>query len=445
MPFILFLAISFTQIQASWAEFGSIVDIGLAGDFYFTRQSANNGQGFVNLLIQNTWSKSQLWIDVGAGGLVGATASSYVKAPQFYYRLGQLGKTHLTIGRALYDWSQADEFWNLGLVQPIFKWNQARPEFQGLTGVFVSTPIVDNVFEFTLFGSYLFLPSQGPSYELSNGQLTSSNPWFNDPVQVLNLSGQKVDLNFDVAVPRTQDVILKKSFGFLMGSPRNKKGWLMSAFYLNKPRNDLILPFEGVLNLSTFNGDITVKPRVARHQVAGADFGWNFHNSKTIVSWLYEGGIKYDYPLGTTYPILPDQNIFSINQLLRLSNTQKIWLGYINTNHRDTALGGVYASTSITTFLNRNRFNDALKLMWKGLLFKTKSLYRVNASLSYTQNLRNDSMWISTDIRWAVHKGLELFSQCDFFGGSSQTLISRDFISTYQNNDRCLVGGHYAF
>ena len=78
------VVILFSNLSTAHGEFGSIVDVGMGGDMYFTNNSANNGQGFVNLLIQNTWSRSQIWLDVGAGGLVGETATSYVKMPQFY-------------------------------------------------------------------------------------------------------------------------------------------------------------------------------------------------------------------------------------------------------------------------------------------------------------------------------------------------------------------------
>jgi hypothetical protein len=433
------------SLHPAQAEFGSIVDIGIGGDLYFTNESANNGQGFVNLLIQNTWSSSQLWLDVGAGGLVGDTATSYVKVPQFYYRLQDDTGNHITLGRARYDWSFADEFWNMGLTQPVFKWNQARPETQGLTGLFVHLPLVEKTFEVTLFASKLFVPTQGPSFELTDGQLTSSNPWFNEPVQVVNLAGEPADLSFDVDVPRTQDVVLQDSFGFLVGSPQVKKGWLFKAFYLNKPRNDLVLPFEGALNLTTFNGDIRVLPQVAQHEVMGVDFGWNFINSKTVVSWVYEADIRYDIPQGTTFPTLPDQNVVSLTQLFRLNNRHKLWFGYINVERTPTQVGGVFANSPISTYLNRNRFEEAAQIKWDGIVYRTPSNQQISASLAYTHSLQRDNIWISSDIRWVLSKGLEVFNQCDFFGGSEDTIVAADFLGTFQNNDRCFVGGQYAF
>jgi hypothetical protein len=446
-PWLLGVFAGLFQLGVAQADFGSIVDIGLGGDFYFTDESANNGQGFVNLLIQNTWSESQLWVDVGAGGLVGDTASSYVKAPQLYYRQGAIDSPyHVTVGRALFDWSHGDEFWNMGITQPIFKWNEARPETQGLTGLFLGGPIIKDALELNIFWSPLFIPTQGPSFEVSNGNLTSSNPWFNDPVEVLVLAGnERADLNYEIQYPNAIDVIDQTSYGARLSTPQNKKGFLFNAFYLNKPRNDLILPFEGALNLSTFTGDISVIPRVARHQVTGADLGWNFARMKSVVSWVNEADIDYDIPDGTTFPILPDQNIFSFVNLFRLTKTQRLWLAYINVDREPTQIGGLFSGSQISTFANRNRFEEAARVKWEGLMFKKKGIYKVKASMAYNQSLANDNIWISTDIKWALYKGVEVFSQCDFFGGSEETIIGNDFMSTYQNNDRCFLGGHYAF
>jgi hypothetical protein len=428
-----------------WAEFGSIVDIGLAGDLYFNNSSANNGQGFVNLLIQNNWSESQLWVDVGAGGLVADAATSYIKAPQLFYRMGNTNRTHVIVGRYRHQWSQLDSFWDLGMTQPLFRWNQAMPEEQGLTGVFVKTPLFSDSLMLTLFGSYLFIPSQGPSFNLSNGKITSSNPWFSDPIEILNLSGEKATVNYDIAIPKTQDVIFKSSIGVQLATPDNKKGFQFNSFFLNKPRNDLVLPFEGFLNLTTFNADIKVAPQVARHSVAGLDFGWQTYYTKTVLSWLYESKVNFQAPDNSTFPIIPEQNIFSLQEKVRLTSSQRMWLGYIYVNREDNKTGGVFSNSSISTFLNRNRFDEALQIKWEGLLFKTDSQYRVKATLSYVQSIKRDNIWLNADLRWSAYKGFEVFTRLDFFGGSTKTIASYDFLSTYQNNDRILIGGHYAF
>lgn len=439
------IALFILSWRSAQAEFGSIVDIGLAGDIYFTNESANNGQGFVNLLIQNTWSESQLWVDLGAGGLVGDTASSYVKVPQLYYRWGAEDRVHWIVGRYRQEWSHGDQVWDLGLTQPIFRWNEAMPEQQGVTGLFLKIPMLNKDFQVTLFASGLFLPTQGPSYELINGRLTSSNPWFAAPVEAISLAGQKAELNFNINIPKTQDIVFNKSFGVQFASQPNKKDLLFNAFYLDKPKNDFMLPFEGVLNLSTFNGDITVLPQLARHRVGGVDVGWNFVNAKTVLSWIHESSVDYTPLANTTYAVIPQQDIFSFNQLFRLSPSQRLWISYIQVERDNTRLGGVYSNAAVDAYSYRNRYENTLRLKWEALLYRSLNQYKVQSTFAYNQSMLRDTMWLSARLDWSVYKGLQVFNQCDFFGGSAKTIVSQDLMSAYQNNDRCLVGGHYAF
>ena len=431
--------------QSLYADFGSIVDIGMAGDFYFSDGSANNGQVFANLLIQNTWSDSQLWVDVGAGGLVGDTAHSYIKAPQLFYRMGKRSKFNIVVGRELNDWSYLDSHWNMGMTQPLFKWDTAQPEEQGLTGIFVNIPVVEDTLDITLFGSYMYLPTQGASYQLTDGELRSSNPWFSSPIEAITLSGERIDLNYSLTVPKAQDVVFKPSYGLQIGTPISKMGFIASAFYLNKPRNELVLPFEGALNLSTFKGDINILPQVANHQVAGLDIGAKYSIGKTVLSWVREFGIDYDVPLNTTYPVLSDQDIYSLATVFSVSKKQRVGLSYIKVDRQDTLVEGLFSSTQIDAYAARNRFEEAARVYWEGLLAKVSSKYRVKTKLMYTQSLQKDNVWVSADVRWAASRGLEFFTHCDFFGSSKDQIVGEDFISTYQNNDRCLVGGHYAF
>ena len=129
------------------ASFSSLVEIGLAGDFYIVNEIDNNAQGFASLTLDNSWDSEQLRFELGSGGLVGDTATSYLIAPQIFYRTGNEGQ--LTIGRALHDWSYLDNSWNMGLTQPLWTWAAARPEAQGLTGLFVDIPFFNRELAFT--------------------------------------------------------------------------------------------------------------------------------------------------------------------------------------------------------------------------------------------------------------------------------------------------------
>ncbi|MCB0379287.1 MAG: hypothetical protein KDD33_12410 [Bdellovibrionales bacterium] len=441
---MLFIPLLFA-FEGAQAKFGSIVDVGLAGDFYFSKESANNGQAFANLLIRNDWSDSQFYVDVGGGGLIADSGHTYIKAPQFYYRGGSKQNLQWTLGRSLHNWSFLDSHWHMGLTQPLFLWNGAHPEEQGLTGAFLTIPLMNDTFEVTAFASYLFIPTQGASYEFTDGKITSSNPWFVEPVQAVSFSGNRIDLNYQLNTPKTQDVVFRASYGLSIGTPMNRKGWLINAFYLNKPANDLVLPFTGGLNLSTSQGDIDIRPEVARHQVTGLDAGWSGRSYKFVASWLHEFEHKYAIPADSTYPILPDQDIFSLGTRYLISHSQRIWLSYLHVDRKKTGIEGLFSSAQIDTYVKRNRFEKALQLKWQGLLFKSSRGYSVKSMMALYFDPDTDNTWITSDFRWAALANTEVFVQCDLFGSSHTEYLGKDFISTYQNNDRCLVGGHYAF
>ena len=439
---VLFVFLTFFYHLAE-AKFQSSVNVGLLGDFYFQR-NIHNAQGFIDVFMGHKGIENEFWLDIGAGALVGTTSQSYIKIPQFYYQMNFTKRIHLIVGRYLNQWSYLDDHWMTGMIQPLFKWNMALPEKQGLTGLFLKLHLTDNI-DLTFFSSYLFLPSQGPVYELVNGRVVSSNPWFAQPVRVMNFLNQEIELRYNVNAPKTSDVIFRPSYGGRVGTSYDKTGWLLSAFYFNKSKNDLITPFNGHLNLTTFEGDVTIQPTVARHDVLGLDVGWNFGYLKSLISWLHESRIYYRRFPDFTYPVIPRQDLFSIFQWIRLSKSQSLSLSYLKVIREPNKIEGIFSDSQISTFLSRNTFENTVRLKWEGRFLESVDRSFLKTSFSYFQSFIVDHAWVSVDFQWFLNKRVALTSRCDFFGGYNQSPVDADFISQFQNNDRCLVGGSYAF
>ncbi len=425
------------------AEFHSSVNVGLLGDFYFQR-SMHNAQGFIDVLMENKGINDEFWLDIGAGALVGDNTRSYVKIPQFYYQIGFRDKAHLVLGRRLQKWSYLDDYWMMGMIQPLFKWNMALPEKQGLMGIFLTLPLTENI-KLALFSSYVFLPSQGPVYELVNGEITSSNPWFMQPVRVIEFLNHETKLRYNVSSPKTTDVIFRPSYGGKVGTSYDKKAWLFNVLYFSKPKNDFIVPFNGHLNLTTFYGDITIQPTVARHNILGVDFGWNFDIFRILFSWLHESHISYRRLPDFTHPVIPEQDMFSLVQWVRLSDSQSLSMAYLQVIRESNKVEGLFSNSRIGTFLSRNTFENTLQFKWEGKFQRSGDQYRLRSYISWFQSLVVNHAWVSADIRWSFNRSIEFTGHCDFFGGYRQAPVDGDFISQFQDNDRCLVGGNYAF
>ena len=430
--------------MAALAEFRSSVDFGVAGDLYFVEENSNNGQAFANIFVESAGKNSRLWVDIGAGGLIAEAGHTYIKAPEVYFQWGRKSFASLYLGRWRNQWSIADSHWNLGFTQPVFAFDASRPEIQGLSGVFIDLPKMGK-FRMTLFGSQLFLPSQGASYELADGRLTSSNPWFVAPVEAVGFSGEEFILNYEIDTPDITKIVSQSSGGLGLKYNERDNGVFSGLFYLYKPKNDLLLPFEGNLNLSTFRGDVVVQPIVAQHHTAGIDMGWRNDFVEVVASTIYEGGVELNGPANTTYPEIPDQNLYSGLAKLNHRGNHQLWLSYMKIEREETEVLGVFAGNDITVFSARNRFDHAIRLELRDGFLTKNGVQTLKTRAAYTYDPEDEASWISASASWRALASLEIFSQCDFFGSTRKVSDGNDIIDKFQNNDRCLLGGSYAF
>ena len=71
-------------------------------------------------------------LDMSAKFVVGNSVLNYVNIRELYskFRIGE--QSELNVGRKLMNWSAIDNIWNLGVIQPQFKWNPLNPQNQGL-------------------------------------------------------------------------------------------------------------------------------------------------------------------------------------------------------------------------------------------------------------------------------------------------------------------------
>ena len=120
------------------------------------------------------------------------------------------------------------------------------------------------------------------------------------------------------------------------------------------------------------------------------------------------------------------------------------WGGLFVDRKPDSLIGPFSSSDDVSSLSLRNRFEKAVQLSWSGPFLPSLD-YGLRASLSYTHSFIQNDIWLNASVRGSLNSGVEVFALCDFFGGPGEILVSQDFISTYQNNDRCLLGTHYVF
>lgn len=248
----------------------------------------------------------------------GQPVLNYVNVKEIYF-LQSAEQVNIIYGRSLTPWSGLDEAWNLGLFQPQFRWNSLNPSSQGLVGIFLNNSEHRGAqnFSFLIFGSPVFLPDQGPSYELKGGEFQSSNPWFNPPPQNIEFNGQLLRIDYSVNVPKTSDVLFQSVYGAQLGYTFDS-GYFIKAAYMSTPSHQIALTYKAVLVADRVKVDIVpviyrenncsldmgyqesrggIKLNILANQpqMIGHELNYNYPEIKSSVAWGPEAHLNMDY------------------------------------------------------------------------------------------------------------------------------------------------------
>lgn len=429
------------------ASFDPYFDLSLLGDFYPTKTSSefNNGQlhGRFKLLSQKEFSKT--YLDLGAGLLVGEKAENYFILPQAYFTYQKNDQFNVTFGRTVKNFSQLDTYWMMGDILPLFRWDAARPEAQGLAGLFMTYKPSQNV-QFDLFGSYLFLPTQGPSFSIIDGKLTSGNPWFSSPVDALLVSGTTFDLNYSVNTPNISDIIFKPAVGLsVLFQTDDETLWMRSGYFL-KQRNDLITPFEGTITTPPAQvGDVDVYPVVANHKITTLDIGakgetWNF-----TLSGLYESDVRFDKQPTWIYPQYSDQYKVSFNALFKINSFQSFEMGGLRTFNNQVTVQG-FGSATVDVFSFRNQYDNAVDLRLTSVFFPRQQGFLIKTKARVAYDYKAETTMASLEAIYSPRVDISGFVRADFFGGRRPAAESyNNLLTNYLNKDRIQTGVKYVF
>ena len=248
------------------------------------KEQRKNFQSFGARILQND-RKDIFQADVEAQFAVGSTQMSTLGLHELY-----LQSENFKVGRAKDSWSLADREWKLGVVEPVMRSRPLDPQTQGLIGLFLEADF--SGFRGVLFASPIFLPEQGPSYEITNGQIVSQDPWFQRPPSYVKIfdNHPEEQINYNIKKPGESQVVLQKEFGGMIQSPREYP-WFFQSSYLYKPNNQIALTYRGYKDLSAAQIDrvnVDILPQVFYHHVASADFGWRKKAHLAALSVIYD-------------------------------------------------------------------------------------------------------------------------------------------------------------
>ncbi len=387
-----------------------------------------------------SFSEQTLKMDISAGVAVGAPLLNYLNIPEIYVETRQSENEVFFIGRKRLLWSELDAQWDFGIWEPLFKWNPLAPERQGLTGFFwqLDRPYVS----FTLFASPFFIPDQGPSFEIKDGQFVKGNPWFRRPPESIRIWQEATAIEYQFQRPSESQVVLQNSFGTKVsfGDPQGLRAQLSYVF---KPINQLAVGYQGSLDLAQLKGNVDLMPQVYYHSLFGGDVVYKAATTRMGVSYIYEMPTKDNtFDSSWTHPIYtPAQLVapFIEWDLGRVAfNIQRldIFGGQVSEE-------GELANPNGTPLMARYPFRQAnqISMLTSWAFAKAR---RLIGKVSYTAPDNGDFQLVRFNAKLRLSGLWSLIAEAQVVKAAEKSEGLNE-ISQFENNDRLMLGAGYVF
>lgn len=365
---------------------------------------------------------------------MGQTALSYLNIRELYFNYSIDSSSKLFIGRKINNWSQLDSEWNLGLFNPQFRWNVLSPEAQGLTGIFWEKK--ESIWTLSLFASPVYIPDQGPGYELKDGKFQNSNPWFSNPPQNISFqNGVILPIDYELEKPETSDVVFQTSYGAQL-QLGEKEGFFANLSGVHKPANQLALGYKvtGVVDRVR----IAVVPKVYNETNLSADFGYREKWGSVQLSALHSSPKAVTYDKGFNAPEF-EQSLSYGPQVDFDFKPFRLELAYLDTVDGNVKEIGPDASVDRAALSQRFLFRQAYQIQVSHSdVFM--NLFRLDTGFQYRESQKDEFKQIHFKQRlnirgpWAFWTDVLLFETAD---------DATSNLAPYRNLDQVFLGVTY--
>jgi len=404
--------------------------------------TAKTNYQFVGVSLQSfPQSEDALKMNIEGAVAFGAPLMNYLDISEFYFQTTMTESEKLIVGRKLMTWNELDSRWNLGLWQPLFQWNPLNPEAQGLSGIFWQAERTG--YAITIFASPVYIPNQGPAFEIVNGQFVVGNPWFRRPPESVRIFSESTQVDYNFEKPSESQVVFQASYGarLFFGSHDNTS---VQLSYMYKPSNELALGYAGILDTSTLRGIVDLKPVVYFHTLNGIDIAQRWGGWRVGVSGVLDRPQKdLEFEERWTRPELSDAYLLSpfieygVPGFLVSLQGLNIYGGEI----REV---GDMASAERAPLTLLYPFQQAVKATLENK-FQFLGPRRILSRLSYTTSQQNDFDFIQWSLRYRLSSLWTVFSEVDLLKAGDTTKSNRNEIAQFKNDDRLMIGAAYVF
>ena len=405
-------------------------------------------------------NKSVYHSKVDAGGMISpgrfSTGGSgfqkktswYAYIPEVYAGASLSGKGidhgfSVYFGRRKQEWSQLDEYWQLGLWQPRFRWDCLSPESQGLTGAFFEYR--GNAVQWTALGTALFIPEQGPSYDLKDGHFTTESPCFEAPTSKLEILSQQTEINYKINMPPITRILFQPAGAATLRLGHETGSW-MRASYAYKLINQIFVDYDGYLQINPNQAHVDLTPRVAYHQVATLESGVQGDRVSGWISVLGEKADKPDLDWNLTGQEIKDS--IAVGPTLSWNWTgskdegaPSSDIGYMRVWGGNEIIDGPLASSG-SMLESHYAYHDVATLGFKSRI--SNNHWHIHTRLRHDFSVEGD--WLSTEVRYSASRHFSLGVGGDLLSvGPSGVSNTTTLISRFRGNDRVYGGIRYAF
>lgn len=342
----------------------------------------------------------------------------------------------VTLGRRVYDWSEMDDTWQLGIYSPRFLWDPLRPETVGLTGAFYE--FHNRRFRFLAFASPVNVPERGFPQRESDGKIDSSSRFYVPLYDTVQIAGTTVPINYHIMYPNMSSLLFQPNGVMsLRYMPNEKSGWWAQAMYGVMPVHQVNISAEIGYLPQQNKADVYIHPRVLHRHLVTFETGVKMRRANLWASVSEEAPIKKSTPEDWTTNSWEPAQIASLGGNVRVVPKLDLNASLLYVSERPSVQDD---GTIHVELPGRFNYHKAARA---GLTYFGSP--RIQYGLSGIYDIEYDSTLASLDIQYSIerskHDSIALSVGADLIASAT----NKGYIGQYQGNDRIRGAVQYEF
>tara|TARA_B100000749_G_scaffold280707_1_gene278154 strand:- start:74416 stop:75810 length:1395 start_codon:yes stop_codon:yes gene_type:complete len=350
----------------------------------------------------------------------------------------------IRMGLQTHEWSLLENDFHLGAWSSYNQHEPLRAELLGQLGI--GAGLSKKNFWIKLFVSPVSIPNIGPQFVEREGQLLSSNRWFQTPLERVEIFGDEKQVLYDTSDLNLESVALQPSFFF--HTKYRSAGWFAQWSSAYKPSNELLIMVDTPEIVSSESADtvhISTKPTVVREFINTMELGYQGKGLLSYVSATHLQATEIDAgDPDLLNPQVNDHTLIGMGVKHRFpflfgTRGRMHWGAF----HRAESKSFDARSTDIEVEYNYERFRWSDGLLWKSHLpFYIKSTpTELSTTLLHSPSERGTSLLLD----WRAKLDDQFQFEVSFEVIGSEEAGSDSFFEKFKNNDRVYTGVRYAF